>query len=187
MPSHSSITDHRACAIGDLLMKLSPVPMHSILFPTLSSLRFSVFNFMLRSMIYLNFSFVNSDNFGLFSFFYLYTLVKIVCYSVLKMLFLFSLYGFVFLIYNQVAIGLWVYFSVFEKVPLINVSLSVPILCIVHFYCCVVKHEVKNCDSYQGCFLLVFSYEVENCSFKFYKKLCWNSDGHRTESTDCFW
>jgi hypothetical protein len=23
----------------------------------------------------------------------------------------------------------------------------------------------------------IFSYEVENCSFKFFKKLCWNFDG----------
>jgi hypothetical protein len=38
--------------------------------------------------------------------------------------------------------------------------------------------NVQNCFSYPGFFFFVFSYEVENCSFKFYKELCWIFDGY---------
>ena len=31
-----------------------------------------------------------------------------------------------------------------------------------------------------------FTHEVENCSFKVYKKLCWNFDSDCIESVDCF-
>jgi hypothetical protein len=38
-------------------------------------------------------------------------------------------------------------------IPLTNKSLSVPILCTSYFYCSVVKHDVKDDNSYQSCFL----------------------------------
>jgi hypothetical protein len=36
-------------------------------------------------------------------------------------------------------------------------------------------------------FFFFFLYEVEYCSFKICKKLCWNFDGNCLESVDCFW
>jgi len=43
---------------------LSPVPVHSRLFTIFFSLRFSISNFILRSMIDLDLSFVYSDKYG---------------------------------------------------------------------------------------------------------------------------
>ena len=47
-----------------MLKNLSSVPMHSRLFPTFSSIRFTVSGFMLRSLIHLNLSFVQGDRYG---------------------------------------------------------------------------------------------------------------------------
>lgn len=50
--------------IGVLFRKWSPLPMFSRLFPTLSSIRFSVSDFMLRSLIHLYLSFMQCDKYG---------------------------------------------------------------------------------------------------------------------------
>ena len=55
---HLLIGDLIAYTIDALLKKFSPVPMSSKLFPTFSSLRFSVSDFMLRTFIYFALSFV---------------------------------------------------------------------------------------------------------------------------------
>jgi hypothetical protein len=34
---------------------------------------------------------------------------------------------------------------------------------------------------------LFFPYEVENCSFKVCKELCWNANENYIESIGCFW
>ena len=61
MRFHVLIVDLRACAVGVLFRKLSPVPVHSRLLPIFSSVRFSVPGFMLRSVIHLDLSFVQGD------------------------------------------------------------------------------------------------------------------------------
>ena len=43
--------------------------------------------------------------------------------------FFFPLYDFGFFVKNQMSISMWAYFLVFSLSPLINLSLSVPILC----------------------------------------------------------
>ena len=53
MRSHLSIFDLTAQAIAVLFRKVSPVPKSSKLFPTFSSISFSVSGFMWRSLIYL--------------------------------------------------------------------------------------------------------------------------------------
>ena len=75
-------------------------------------------------------------------------------------------------------------------IPLINLSVSVPIPCSFNHYWSVVHLEVKKGDTswssfiVQYCFgypgFIIFPYEVENCSFKVYKivlefwwALCW--------------
>jgi hypothetical protein len=62
--SHLSIVDLRAWAIGVLLRKIFPELMCSRLFPTFSSIRFSILCFMLKSLIYLDMSFVQGDTYG---------------------------------------------------------------------------------------------------------------------------
>jgi hypothetical protein len=52
------IVDLSAGVIGGLFRKLSHMPICSREFPTLSSVRFSVVNFMLRSLILLDLSFI---------------------------------------------------------------------------------------------------------------------------------
>jgi len=47
----------------------------------------------------------------------------------------FTLYIFYFLVKNQVSISLWLYFWVFNSIPLINVSISVPISHIFALHC----------------------------------------------------
>jgi hypothetical protein len=64
MRSHLLIVDFSSCAIGVLFRKLSPVPMNTRSFPTLSSIWFSDFDFTVRPLIYLDFSSVQGDRYG---------------------------------------------------------------------------------------------------------------------------
>jgi hypothetical protein len=64
MGSHLLIVDLSACAIGILYKELPPVSVYSRLFPTFSSFSLSVPSFMLRSLIYLDLNFVQSDIYG---------------------------------------------------------------------------------------------------------------------------
>jgi hypothetical protein len=96
-----------------------------------------------------------------------------------------------------VSIGLWVYFSVFDLITMINLSVSIPIPCSFYYYYSVVQLEVwdsdtsrrsfivQDCFSYPGFF--VFPYEVENCSFQLCKELCWNFDEDFIESVESLW
>ena len=61
MRSHLLILDLSAYTIGVLFKKLSPVAKHLRLFPNYSSIRFNVFGFILRSLIFLDLSFVQGD------------------------------------------------------------------------------------------------------------------------------
>ena len=61
MRSHMSIFDLTAQAIAVLFRNFSPVPISLRLFPTFSSINFSVSGFMWRSLIHLNLSFVQGD------------------------------------------------------------------------------------------------------------------------------
>jgi hypothetical protein len=118
--------------------------------------------------------------------------------------FLFPLYSFAFFVTNQMSIGFWVYFWVFNLIPFINLSVSILIPWSNYYYCFVVQLEVMNgntskssfivqdcvclflfCFCYPGFF--VFWYEIEFFSFKICKELCWNFDGNSIESIDCFW
>jgi hypothetical protein len=61
MWSHLSILDLTAQASAVLFRKISPVPISLRLFPTFSSINFSVSGFMCRSLIHLDFTFVQGD------------------------------------------------------------------------------------------------------------------------------
>ena len=57
--SHLLVVVLSVCATGVILWKWSPVPMHSRQLPTFSSIRFIVTGFILKSLIYLDLSFMN--------------------------------------------------------------------------------------------------------------------------------
>lgn len=64
MRSHLSILDLTAQAIAVLYRNFFPVPISLRLFPTFSSISFSVSGIMWRSMMYLDLSFVHEDKNG---------------------------------------------------------------------------------------------------------------------------
>ena len=109
---------------------------------------------------------------------------------------LFSLYGLGFFVKNQLSIGVWIYFWVFDLIPLINLSVSVPIPYSFYHYCSVSQLEIRNGDTsrspliVQGCLgysgYFVFPYEVESCSSKVCKRLCWNFNWNFIEALDIF-
>lgn len=105
-------------AIGVLVRKLSPVPIGSKQLPSFHSARLSVSGFALRSLMYLDLSFVQHDRYGSScSFPYVDTQLN-QHYSV-KMNSLFHC-GVAFFVKNQVSTGVWVYFRIFDPIPLIN-------------------------------------------------------------------
>jgi hypothetical protein len=58
---------------------------------------------------------------------------------------------------EQVTVSVWFYFWVFNSIPLINMSVSIPISYSFYHYCSVVKLETSDDDS-SSC-----SFIVKNC------------------------
>jgi hypothetical protein len=115
------------------------------------------------------------------------------------MLFFFPLDGFSSFVKDQVTIGVWVHFCVFNSIPLIYLSLAVPVPCSFfppHNFS-VVQLEVRHGDSPTGSFIVEKSFcyprffvipaEFANCPFYLGEELSWNFDGDYIESVDCFW
>ena len=71
MRFHLFIVDHSACINSVLFRKSFPVPMSSMLFSTLSSIRFTVSGFTFDSLIHLELGFVQDDKYGSILFFYM--------------------------------------------------------------------------------------------------------------------
>jgi hypothetical protein len=63
MRSHLLIVGFNACTIGVLFRKSSAVPIWSRLFLTFSFIRLSAFDFTFKSLIHLDFSFVQGDKY----------------------------------------------------------------------------------------------------------------------------
>ena len=59
-------------------------------------------------------------------------------------LFFSPLYIFGFFVKDQVSIGVWVYFWIFDSIPLIDLSFTVPIPCMFYHYCSVVQIEFRD-------------------------------------------
>ena len=117
--SHLSIPDLEAWTIEVLFRKLSLVPMSLRLFPTFSSIRFSESIFVLRSLIHLDIIFVEEDMYGpICILLQTESQTKAIYWNV----FPFPLFVFGFFVKDQVSIGMWVYFWVFDSIPLINLS-----------------------------------------------------------------
>jgi hypothetical protein len=85
MRSHLSILDLKCEPLEFYLENFPPLPMNSCLFLILISIRLSVSGFMLRSLIHLNLSFVQSDKYGSI-FIFLHTDKQLEQHYLLKML-----------------------------------------------------------------------------------------------------
>ena len=90
--SHLFIVDFNVYATSVIFKKWFPVPMHWRLFPTYSSIRFSMVKFILRSLIHLILNFVYEDRF-VFIWILLHIDHQLYQHHLLKMLF-FPLYNF---------------------------------------------------------------------------------------------
>jgi hypothetical protein len=129
MRSHLSILDLTAQAIAVQFRNVSPVLISSMLSPTVSSISFSVSGFMWSSFIHLDLTLVQRDKNG--SIHILLNDNRQLCqYHFLKMLSFFPLDGFSSLVKDQVTIGVWVHFWVFNSIPLVYMSDIVPVPCI---------------------------------------------------------
>ena len=112
---------------------------------------------------------------NLFPFFYLLTFSY--ASTISENAFFFPLSNFCFFVENQVSIGVCIYVRVFNSIPLIHLSVFMPIPICFYCYRSVVLFEIRvviplevpllykiDCFSYPG-FFFVFPYEVE-CSVK---------------------
>ena len=128
MNSHLLILDLTAQTIAVLFRNYSPVHISSRLFPTSSSINISVSGFMWTSLIHLDLSFVQGDKNGSIHIL-LHDNHQLCQHHLLKMLSFFPLDGFSSLVKDQVTVGVWVHFWVFNSIPLINLSVVVPVPC----------------------------------------------------------
>jgi hypothetical protein len=118
-------------------------------------------------------------------------------HHLLKRLSFFPLDGFNSLVKDQVTIGVWVLFWVFNSIPLIYMSVFVPVPCSFYHNCSVVQPWVRHGDSTRGSFIFENSFcyprfflipdELANCPFYLGEELSWNFDGDCIEFVDCFW
>ena len=107
----------------------------------------------------------------------------------------FPLDDFFILVKDQVTIGIWVHFWVFNSIPLIYVSVTVPVPCSFYHKFSVVQLEVRHGASTKVLLslrrvfaILGFLLVQMNLQIALWiEELTWNFDGDYTESVDCFW
>jgi hypothetical protein len=131
--TQSSITNHY-CSIQEFF---SPVPISSRLFPTFSSLSFSVSGFMWSSLIHVDLTLVQGDKNESIHIL-LHDNCQLCQHDLLKMVFS-PLDSFSSLVKDQVTIGVWVHFWVFSSIPLVYLSVDIPVPCSFYHNCSVVK------------------------------------------------
>ena len=116
--------------------------MTSRLFPTFSSIRFSVYGFTFRFLIHLDLSFVHGEKYVYFHSSTCRQPVRPAPF--IEDAFFLTLYVFGIFVKDQVMVSMRFYFSVFNSIQLINVPVSLPIPCSFYHYCSVVKLEVRD-------------------------------------------
>ena len=94
-------------------------------------------------------------------------------------------------------IGVWIDIRVFNSVPLVLLSVFMPIPSCFHYSASIIEFEVRDGDTSRNSFIaqdcfgypgfLVFPYEVEYCSFDVCKAFSWDFDRQCIESVDWFW
>ena len=170
------------------------MPVHPIVLPTFSSIRFNVSGFMLRSLIHLDLSFVHGDRYG-FIFILPHVDIQLCQHYMLNMLF-FPFDIFYFFIKYRMFKDVWIDIRVLCSVPLVLLSVLMPIPGCVQYCNSVAEYKVRDCDASrnsfipQDCFgspgIFAFPNEVEHRSFEAFEEFCWDFAGHCVESVDCF-
>ena len=97
---------------------------------------------------------------------------------------------------DQVTIGVWVRFCIFNSVPMIYLPVSVHIPYSFCHYCSVIQFEIRDGNFPRSSFIVENSFcypsffvipdEFANYSFLLYEELSWNFDGDSIEYVDCF-
>ena len=109
----------------------------------------------------------------------------------------FPFYIFCFFVKNQVFVGVLFDIQVLDSVPLVLLSVFMPIPGCFQYCSSVVEFEVRDYDFSRSSFIVqdcfgypgffAFPNEVEYHSSEVCEEFCWDFDGHRIESVDCFW
>ena len=84
---------------------------------------------------------------------------------------------------NQVFVGVWINIQIFDLIPLVNLSVFMPVPGCFHYCSSIIELNVRDGDA-SGCSFIswlscvfVFPYEVQYYSFKVCEELCWDFDG----------
>jgi hypothetical protein len=113
---------------------------------------------MWRSLIHLDLSFVQGDKNGTICIL-LHNDSQLSQYHLLKMLSFFPLDSVRSFVKDQVTIGVWARFWVFNSIPLIYLSVSVPISYSFYHYCSVIQHDVRDGDFPRSFFIVENSFQ----------------------------
>ena len=120
--------------------------MSSSVLPMFSSKRFIVSGLTFRSLIHFEFVFVYGVR-KFSNFILLHVAVQFSQHHLLKRLFLAPLHILAFLVKNKVPIGSWVHFWIFYLVPLVSISVFVPVPRCFDDCNFVVQSEARKLDS----------------------------------------
>ena len=157
MRSQLDIVDLTAPAITVVFRNFPPVPISLRLFPTFSSISFSVSGFMWSSLTEFDFSFIQGDKIESISNIQ-HASCQLSQHHLLKMLSFFPLDGFCSFVNDQVTIGVWVHFCVFSSIPFIYLSISIPVPCSFYHNCSIVQLEIRHGDSRRDSFIVENSF-----------------------------
>jgi hypothetical protein len=153
MRSHLLILNLRAQLIAVLFRNFSPVPISSRLFPSFSSISFSVSGFMWNSLIHLDFRFVQRDKNGSICIL-THDNRQLSQQHLWKMLSFIHCMVFSFLVKDQETIGVWVHFWVFNSITLIYLSVAVPVPFSFYHNFSVVTVKFRHLESTRGSFII---------------------------------
>jgi hypothetical protein len=129
------------------------------LFPTFSSIIFSLSGFMWRSLIHLDLSFVQRDK-NESIYILLHDNHQLSQHHLLKILSFFHWMVFSSFVKSQVTIGVWVHFWVFNSIPLIYPPVTVLVPCSFCHNFSVVQLQVRDGDSTRGSFTVENSFHI---------------------------
>jgi hypothetical protein len=136
MKSHLSILSLSCWAAGILLRKSLPIPISSRVFPDLSCSNFSVSGLIFRSLIHFELILVQGDKHGS-SFSFLQMDKHFSQQHLLKRLsFLHHVFG--AFVKNKVGIAVWIHIRVLYSIPLVFMSVFMPIPFYFYCYCFVI-------------------------------------------------
>jgi hypothetical protein len=98
---------------------------------------------------------------------------------------------------NRMSIVVWIHTLVLYSVPLVFMSVFVPVLCCFYCFCFVIYFEVGCCDTSSIALFaeyclgysqsLMFPNELQGRFFNLCNECHWDFDGNCIKHVDCFW